>query len=99
MVLDTEVMMMLQRLIADAREMEAESSAAESEAQKDYETFGKDPGSPLGAIWVGHGMVRPTMQLLSRSPAMKLGVISSIWTYHWTTTGIYGWLGQLDAGY
>eukprot|EP00438_Fugacium_kawagutii_P019711 Skav215089 [mRNA] locus=scaffold1068:70673:70903:+ [translate_table: standard] len=57
MVLGTEVMMMLQRLIADAREMEAESSAAEGEAQKDYETFGKDQGWTMGAagldLWHG----------------------------------------------
>ena len=37
-----EVMMMLQHLIADAKEMEMESSAAEREAQKDYEIFGKE---------------------------------------------------------
>lgn len=37
-----EVMMMLQHLIADAKEMEMESSAAEGEAQKDYEIFGKE---------------------------------------------------------
>ena len=36
------VMMMLQHLIADAKEMEMESSAAEGEAQKDYEIFGKE---------------------------------------------------------
>ncbi|CAE7556115.1 psbJ [Symbiodinium natans] len=36
------VMMMLQQLIADAQEMEAESTAAEREAQKDYEDFGKE---------------------------------------------------------
>lgn len=35
-------MMMLQHLIADAKEMEMESSAAEGEAQKDYEIFGKE---------------------------------------------------------
>ena len=34
--------MMLQHLIADAKEMEMESSAAEGEAQKDYEIFGKE---------------------------------------------------------
>ena len=33
---------MLQELAADAKEMEAESSAAEREAQADYEAFGKD---------------------------------------------------------
>lgn len=36
------VMMMLQQLMADAKEMEAESTAAEREAQKDYEDFGKE---------------------------------------------------------
>eukprot|EP00913_Durusdinium_trenchii_P021053 g19786.t1 len=36
------VMLMLQELAADAKEMEAESSAAEREAQADYEAFGKD---------------------------------------------------------
>jgi len=36
------VMMMLQHLIADAKEMEAESTAAEREAQQDYEDFGKE---------------------------------------------------------
>eukprot|EP00439_Symbiodinium_sp_Y106_P039359 s7302_g4.t2 len=39
------VMMMLQHLIADAKEMEAESTAAEREAQQDYEDFGKEIGS------------------------------------------------------
>lgn len=36
------VMLMLQQLIADAKAMEVESSTAESEAQKDYENFGKE---------------------------------------------------------
>lgn len=92
--------MMLQRLIADAREMEAESSAAESEAQRDYETFGKDHGHPwphgLDMAWLDPW----TMQLLSRSAAIvKLGVICPIWTCYRTTTGIYWWLRRLDAGY
>eukprot|EP00441_Pelagodinium_beii_P001363 CAMPEP_0197704276 /NCGR_PEP_ID=MMETSP1338-20131121/125855_1 /TAXON_ID=43686 ORGANISM="Pelagodinium beii, Strain RCC1491" /NCGR_SAMPLE_ID=MMETSP1338 /ASSEMBLY_ACC=CAM_ASM_000754 /LENGTH=682 /DNA_ID=CAMNT_0043288175 /DNA_START=52 /DNA_END=2096 /DNA_ORIENTATION=- len=36
------VMLMLQQLIADAKEMETESTYAEREAQADYEAFGKD---------------------------------------------------------
>eukprot|EP00441_Pelagodinium_beii_P025271 CAMPEP_0197656562 /NCGR_PEP_ID=MMETSP1338-20131121/42420_1 /TAXON_ID=43686 ORGANISM="Pelagodinium beii, Strain RCC1491" /NCGR_SAMPLE_ID=MMETSP1338 /ASSEMBLY_ACC=CAM_ASM_000754 /LENGTH=662 /DNA_ID=CAMNT_0043232625 /DNA_START=66 /DNA_END=2054 /DNA_ORIENTATION=+ len=36
------VMLMLQQLIADAKEMEAESTYAEREGQADYEAFGKD---------------------------------------------------------
>jgi len=36
------VMLMLQQLIADAKEMETESTYAERESQEDYEAFGKD---------------------------------------------------------
>jgi len=36
------VMLMLQQLIADAKEMETESVYAERESQQDYEAFGKD---------------------------------------------------------
>ncbi|CAK9075160.1 Uncharacterized protein SCF082_LOCUS36473 [Durusdinium trenchii] len=43
------VMLMLQELAADAKEMEAESSAAEREAQADYEAFGKDTIAALAA--------------------------------------------------
>jgi len=41
------VMLMLQRLIADAVEMEKESVAAERESQSDYEEFGKETAKDL----------------------------------------------------
>jgi len=41
------VMLMLQRLIADAVEMEKESVAAERESQSDYEDFGKEVAQDL----------------------------------------------------
>mmetsp|Transcript_52086 Transcript_52086/g.93793 ORF Transcript_52086/g.93793 Transcript_52086/m.93793 type:complete len:386 (+) Transcript_52086:2-1159(+) len=44
---NTGVLMMLQQLIADAKEMETESSAAERESQKDYEDFGKETTASL----------------------------------------------------
>ncbi|CAK9038731.1 unnamed protein product [Durusdinium trenchii] len=36
------VMMMLQQLVAEAKEMEKETTAAEAESQADYEAFGKE---------------------------------------------------------
>jgi len=41
------VMLMLQQLIADAKEMETESTYAERESQEDYEAFGKDTTADL----------------------------------------------------
>ena len=46
---------MLQQLVADAKEMEAESSAAERSAQTDYEAFGKAPGAVGRVGRVGRG--------------------------------------------
>eukprot|EP00440_Ansanella_granifera_P035895 gb/GFBE01038939.1/.p1 GENE.gb/GFBE01038939.1/~~gb/GFBE01038939.1/.p1 ORF type:complete len:649 (+),score=309.20 gb/GFBE01038939.1/:1-1947(+) len=43
----TGVMSMLQQLIADAVEMEKESTHAERESQEDYEAFGKDLAASL----------------------------------------------------
>eukprot|EP00931_Biecheleriopsis_adriatica_P043667 TRINITY_DN24958_c0_g2_i1.p1 TRINITY_DN24958_c0_g2~~TRINITY_DN24958_c0_g2_i1.p1 ORF type:complete len:654 (+),score=269.33 TRINITY_DN24958_c0_g2_i1:84-2045(+) len=43
------VMMMLQQLIADAKEMEVEATAAERESQADYEQFGKESIATLAA--------------------------------------------------
>jgi len=41
------VMLMLQQLIADAKEMEAESTYGERESQEDYEAFGKDTAADI----------------------------------------------------
>jgi len=41
------VMLMLQNLVADAKEMETEATAAESESQADYEAFSKDMAADL----------------------------------------------------
>lgn len=41
------VMLMLQKLIADAKAMETEATAAEAESQGDYEAFGKDTTKTL----------------------------------------------------
>merc|ERR1719502_1017181 len=43
------VIMMLQQLIADAKEVEVESTAAERESQADYEEFGKESIATLAA--------------------------------------------------
>lgn len=41
------VMLMLQQLVADAKEMETEATAAEAESQADYEAFTKDMTADL----------------------------------------------------